>query len=77
MNEPSSGASTSTDQIEVTWGSLLRRLQSAGGSPIISYNLQWDEGTNGQEWEDLTGVSPSFLSNNFIVTDGVEYGKNY
>ncbi len=27
-------------------------------------------------WEDLAGVSPAFLSNNYLVTD-VESGKNY
>jgi len=45
------------------------------GAPIVSYHLQWDEGTTGRDWKDLTGITVNSLNTSFIVTSGLL--KNY
>ena len=78
MLTPYRGSQTSTNQIQITWDSLsARRLASSGGSPIISYNLQWDSGSNGLNWYDLVGVQPAYLSTSYLVTTGVVQGQSY
>lgn len=42
---PTRGLLTNTAQIQIDWSSLLTSLET-GGSPITSYNIQWDAGTN-------------------------------
>ena len=64
------GSATSETQIEVDWDSLTTHSQ-IGGSSIISYNLQWDVGTNGLFWVDLAGYTSTYTSTSFIVTYGV------
>ncbi|CDW74138.1 pa14 multi-domain protein [Stylonychia lemnae] len=75
---PFRGSQTSTNQIQVSWSSLsARRLASSGGSPVISYNLQWDAGTNGASWYDLVGLQPAYLSTSYLVTTGIVSGQSY
>lgn len=45
MASPAKGSSTSESQIQVTWTALSTAL-TTGGSTVLSYNLQWDSGTN-------------------------------
>lgn len=64
------GPSTNEYQIEVTWNALITNAET-GGSPITNYNLEWDMGSNGSSWYDLTGVSSLFNSTDYITTNGV------
>ncbi len=43
---------------------------------MLSYNLQWDYGTNGTEWDDLIGNPVHSLSTSFVVNTmaGQYYG---
>jgi hypothetical protein len=40
--------------ISLKWNPLLTQFE-VGGETIISYNLLWDEGTNGASWKDIQG----------------------
>ena len=46
-----------------------------GDSAIITYNLQWDRGTNGVTWYNLIGSSTDSLTTSYIVTNGVVAGN--
>lgn len=39
--------------MQINWIALEGNL--TGGVPIDSYNLQWDRGTNNEDWFDLIG----------------------
>jgi len=69
------GVDTSPSQIEVKWDLLDEDLEN-GGSEILSYNLQWDEG-NGLVNVNLVGWSTPYLHPYFIVTSGVTAGGFY
>lgn len=53
MAAPTRGSGTTESQIEVIWLPLTG--DNTGDSPITSYNLQWDAGTNGAQWFDILG----------------------
>jgi hypothetical protein len=48
-----------------------------GGSQVTSYNLQWDEASNGATWKNLLGFSPSSLVLTATLTNGVSGGLTY
>lgn len=49
-----------------------------GGSPITSYNLQWDQGTAGETFVDVVGQADSpYLSTSYLVTAGITSGYLY
>ena len=48
-----------------------------GDSQIITYNMQWDRGTNGETWFNLIGSSTDSLTTSYIVTNGVVAGDFY
>jgi hypothetical protein len=48
-----------------------------GGSQINSYNLQWDQATNGANWTNVIGFSPSSLVLTATLTNGVTGGLTY
>jgi len=54
---PSRNSGTSTSQIVVDYVALT--APDNGGSAIVSYELQWDQGTD--TWVTLTGFSPYSL----------------
>jgi len=42
--------------VRVAWTAYPLVTQfEVGGETIITYNLQWDEGTNGVSWKDVQG----------------------
>lgn len=45
---------TTTQQVTVYW-SELESGEDRGDGLILSYNLQWDSGTNAAEWTNLIG----------------------
>lgn len=70
------GALTSESEIEVKWVALSTNAQ-IGGSPIVSYYLQWDMGSNGANWYDLIGLTSIYPFTSFIVTSNVVAGTDY
>ena len=47
-----------------------------GGDTILSYNLEYDEGTNGVSWVSLMGLTSNSLALTFIQT-GLTISTNY
>lgn len=72
MDPPIRGDGTSSSQIVVNWTAPA----NDGGSSIISYNLQYDQGTSGVSWTDLTGVDTDYTSLSTTVSD-VSAGGSY
>lgn len=76
MAAPYRGSLTSETQIEVKWVALTTQSQ-IGGAPIVSYYLQWDQGSNGANWYDLTGLTSIYPFTSFVVTTNVVKGTTY
>jgi len=76
MPAPSKGALTLQTQVHVLWTNTDYSPNN-GDSPIITYNLQWDRGTNGFFWFNLIGSSTDSLTTSYIVTNGVVAGDFY
>ena len=70
------GQETSEYQVHVQWSELATEVET-GGSPITSYNLQWDQGTDGGSWTDLVGSSSNYALTEFTVSDGIVKGTTY
>lgn len=70
MNSPTRNPQTNTVKIVVDW------LPPAndGYSEILSYNLQWDAGTDGENWTNLVGFQTNSLVKTFTVAQGVIFG---
>ena len=76
MALPTRDISTTNRQVVVDWA-LLSGNQ-AGMSPITSYNLWWDEGSNGEFWYSLIGINePIIAQTSFTVTNGILQGQDY
>lgn len=76
MGTPTRGSQTSETQVEVLW-TALTAVDDLRGSPIATYHLQWDQGTSGVSWFDLTGFSMNYLQTSFIVTTNLLAGYSY
>lgn len=76
MGATTRGSSTSENQIEVLW-TALTAVNDIRGSAIASYHLQWDAGSTGVNWFDLTGFSMNYMLTRFVVTSGVVKGYPY
>ena len=48
-----------------------------GGSPILSYHLQYDKGTGNEDWVDLVGFPVDSLVTTYTVTGGIVKGTAY
>lgn len=70
MGAVTRGSQTTEHQIEILW-TPLTLTEELRGAPIVSYNLQWDKGTSGRDWHDLTGITVDSLNTGFIVTSGL------
>jgi hypothetical protein len=68
--------STSVDKTQITVAMDPISSPMDGGSPMLSYNLQWDNGTNGATWTSLVGFSPYSLVQTFTKT-GLTTGALY
>jgi hypothetical protein len=62
--------------VHVTWTALTTDAE-IGGSPILSYHLQWDKNTNEVDWFDLVGLSTESTQLSFTVTTDVLANKAY
>ena len=67
---------TSEIQIKFTWDPLLT-LEETGGSPIISYDVQWDAGYNGIVWYHLAGYSFDFKQTTYLASAKIVKGTTY
>ena len=67
-------SSKSETQIVVDWTNLA--AGDTGGSTILSYHLEYDDGTTGTTWTSLVGYTPLLLSNQYTLT-GVTAGTTY
>ena len=74
MNTPTRGTSTSISQIQVDWVALTLDADK-GGSTILSYHLQWDQGTS--TYVDLIGFSTESTATTYTVTSGITGGQSY
>ncbi len=70
------GDETTEKQVQVLWSSQTTDAQT-GGSPIVSYNLQWDEGTGNDVWTDLVGFPVNYLLTSYTVTAGIVKNTAY
>lgn len=69
----SDSAVTSDSVLKVTYGAPP---PADNGSPIVSYELQMDDGLGG-DFVTLTGFSPSSMIRHFTVSQGVVKGRDH
>jgi hypothetical protein len=69
------GSQTTEEQIEVKW-SLVTDEYESGGTPILSYRLDWDNGTNLMIWTTLIGYESAYDGVAWIQ-GGCVPGKTY
>jgi len=60
MEVPWRSAFTNNKMIVVEWNLLPE--DKIGMSPVTSYNLWWDEGSNGEFWYSLIGLDEPVLT---------------
>ena len=70
---PTRNAETNTIQIVVDW----QPPTNDGFSDIVSYNLQWDSGSEGATWTNLIGFNTESLAQTYTVAQGVAFGDQY
>lgn len=66
----SSGAGTTSSQIEVTWSALATEAELGGvvGEVVItSYELTWDAGDSTGPWIELEGYSSAYTGTTFTT----------
>jgi hypothetical protein len=56
---------TNDQQMFIYWTGVSSN-EDIGGSPILSYGLQWDNGSNEQVWTSLQGYMSNSLLTEFI-----------
>lgn len=71
-------ASSSLVSILLSWPGIVAGSAGTGGSPIISYNLQWREATGMAVWGDLQGQDGAHTAAlTGSVSSGVTGGTTY
>ena len=68
------GALTSEDLLQIEWTELITASET-GDSPILSYSLEYDQGTN--SWVTVIGDPENYLLNTVIIMDSVVAGTLY
>ena len=69
------GELSSYERIQVNWVALETDAET-GGSPILSYQLDWDNGLDQNVWADLVGYSSTFTGTTYTV-ESVAPGVSY
>ena len=59
MNATMRGPLTGPTQIDVYWPPIV--TPQDGGSPALSYHLEYDNGTAATTWYDVVGLAPDSL----------------
>lgn len=74
---PTRNSATTSTTLKIDYTALTGT--ATGGDSILSYQLEWDNNSNGVNWTPLTGLSPHSLSTSFIqsVTAGNIYKFRY
>ena len=72
---PTRDSSTTSTQLVVNWSQISS--PNDGGSPIISYNLQYDAGSGATSWVDLIGNPTNSLVLTYTFTGSITAGKTY
>ena len=76
MGAPKRGILTGPTQIDVYWDPLLT-APGDGGSPVLSYHLQYDNGTAATDWFDVVGLAPDSLATSILVSSQLVSGTVY
>ena len=66
---------TTTTQIKVDWEALAP--PEDGMSPVLTYNLEWDGGSDGETWAEVVGETTDYLLTHFTVSSGTAPGESY
>lgn len=61
---------TNESQIHIYWNELTVGDQD-GGSEVLSYNVQWDQGLNAGNFFELVGFSTPFLLQEYTILNDV------
>jgi len=69
VSAPVRGSATGPTQLDVNWSSLT--TPADGGSAVLSYHLQYDNGTAAVTWTDVVGLAPDSLAITVIVSSAV------
>jgi hypothetical protein len=72
---PTRGILTGPTQLDVLWTAL--DLYNSGGSPVLSYHLQYDNATAAVTWLDVVGLAPDSMLLSVIVSSEVVSGELY
>jgi len=75
MNETSRGIQTGPTQIDVYWSPIVSPQN--GGSAVLSYHLQFDNGTASTNWTDVVGIAVDSLATTVIVSTDIVSGQVY
>ena len=76
MLAPVSGSLTDEEWVQVTWSAL--EGDATGGSPIVSYNLQWDQGSGiADDWHNVQGFSPYSTLREVTLSNEIVPGTQY
>ena len=67
---------TNQRNIDFQWDRLTTSVET-GGTSILSYNVQWDLGTNGYTYVSRVGYSAIYDENSYSISAGIEVGKFY
>jgi hypothetical protein len=73
--DPARNIKTDTKMIVVDWPAI--EAPDDGNSPVVSYSLEYDQGTQMNEWIVLTGLSTEFTDLQSTVTDYITRGVTY
>lgn len=68
MSSPTRLSTSTVSRFDLSWTALTS--PSNGLSPILSYFLEWDAGTNGNTWSEIVGYSPFSTATTYSVTGG-------
>ena len=75
MAPPQRGTGTTTTQININWDTI--GSPQDGDSPVTSYSMEWDVGSNGLTWVREIGYLSNSLLTSFTVTDNILIGHAY
>lgn len=73
MSLPTRDSNTNTKSIFISWQQI--QAPQNGNSPVTSYSLEYDAGTDGKVWSALCGYLTDFAGFQFKVTENIERGK--
>ena len=75
MSSPTRDDQTNPEQVVINWIAL--DAPENGDSQVLGYNVQWDKGTSGVTWSDVSLPVQSYTGTQLSVVDGVEQGESY